>query len=140
MWSLFKRLHNRTPVDVLNFTFWQMVLGLVPMVAIAAATHARPIEWTPEFIGLTLFLGIVGTAGGWMAWFYVLRRMPAGTTSMSSLGIPVIAHRQARRCSSASGPRGAELTGMVLIGAALGIVSWDMIRKHREVEPPMGQE
>jgi drug/metabolite transporter (DMT)-like permease len=136
---LFKRLHNRTEVDVLNFTFWQMVLGLVPMAAIAAATHTRPIEWTPEFIGLTLFLGILATGGGWMAWFYVLRRMPAGTTSMSSLAIPVIAIASSA-LQLGERPGGAELTGMVLVGAALGIVSWDMIRKHREVEPLMGQE
>jgi drug/metabolite transporter (DMT)-like permease len=31
-------------------------------------------------------------------------------------------------------------TSVLLIGAALAIVSWDTIRKHREVEPLMGQE
>ena len=136
---LFKRLHNRAPVDAVNFTFWQMVLGLVPMVAIAAAMHSRPIDWTPEFIGLTLFLGILGTAGGWMAWFYVLRRLPAGTTSMSSLAIPVIAIAGSA-LQLGERPGASELTGMALVGAALGIVSWDTIRKHREVEPLMGQE
>jgi len=136
---LFKRLHNRAPVDAVNFTFWQMVLGLVPMVAIAAAMHSRPIDWTPEFIGLTLFLGILGTAGGWMAWFYVLRRLPAGTTSMSSLAIPVIAIAGSA-LQLGERPAAPELTGMALVGAALAIVSWDTIRKHREVEPLMGQE
>jgi drug/metabolite transporter (DMT)-like permease len=136
---LFKRLHNRAPVDVFNFTFWQMVLGMVPMIAIAAATHSRPIGWTPQFIGLTLFLGVVATAGGWMAWFYVLRRLPAGTTSMSSLAIPVIAILGSA-VQLGERPEGTELVGMLLIGAALAIVSWDMIRKHREVEPLMGQE
>jgi drug/metabolite transporter (DMT)-like permease len=65
-----------------------------------------------------------------MAWFYVLRRMPAGTTSMSSLAIPVIAIARLGAAARRA-PGGAELTGMV-VGAALGIVSWDMIRKHRE--------
>jgi len=37
-------------------------------------------------------------------------------------------------------PRTTELAGIVFIAAALGIVSWDAIRKHREVEPLMGQE
>jgi drug/metabolite transporter (DMT)-like permease len=136
---LFKRLHNRAPVDAVNFTFWQMVLGLVPMVAFAAATHSRPIDWTPEFIGLTLFLGILGTAGGWMAWFYVLRRLPAGVTSMSSLAIPVIAIAGSA-LQLGERPAAPELTGMVLVTAALAIVSWDTIRKHQEVEPLMGQE
>ena len=134
-----KRLHNRHPVDVFNFTFWQMALGLVPMVVVALAAHTRPIEWTREFIVLTLLLGIVGSAGGWMAWFYVLRRLPAGTTSMSSLGIPVVALASSA-AQLGERPRASELTGMLLIGAALAIVSWDTIRKHREVEPLMGQE
>jgi len=64
-----------------------MALGLVPMAVVALAAHTRPIEWTRQFVVLTLLLGIVGSAGGWLAWFYVLRRLPAGTTSMSSLGI-----------------------------------------------------
>jgi len=122
-----------------NFTFWQMALGLIPMVVVALAAHARPIEWTGEFILLTLLLGVVGSAVGWMAWFYVLRRLPAGTTSMSSLGIPLVA-----LCASVlqlgERPRAAELAGMVLIVAALAIVSWETIRTHREVEPLMGQE
>jgi drug/metabolite transporter (DMT)-like permease len=136
---LFKRLHNREPVDVINFTFWQMICGLVPMLVIAVTTHARPIQWTPTFVGLTLFLGIFATGGGWMAWFYVLRRLPAGTSRMSSLAIPVVAI-VGSAIQLGERPAASELTGMVLIGTALAIISWDTIRKHREVEPLMGQE
>jgi drug/metabolite transporter (DMT)-like permease len=136
---LFRRLHNREPVDVINFTFWQMICGLVPMLVIAVTTHARPIQWTPTFVGLTLFLGIFATGGGWMAWFYVLRRLPAGTTSMSSLAIPVVAI-VGSAIQLGERPAASELTGMVLIGTALAIISLDTICKHREVEPLMGQE
>jgi drug/metabolite transporter (DMT)-like permease len=73
-----------------NFTFWQMALGLIPMLAVVYVTHDRAIAWTPPFIALVLVLGIVATAGGWIAWFHVLRSLPASTTSMSSLGIPVV--------------------------------------------------
>lgn len=134
-----KRLHNRHPVDVFNFTFWQMAMGLIVMVPVALASHSRPIDWTPEFIGLTTLLGIVGTAGGWMAWFYVLKRLPAGVTSMTSLGIPVIA-LLGSALQLGERPTPLELTGMVLTGVALAIVSWDTYRRHREVEPAMGQE
>jgi drug/metabolite transporter (DMT)-like permease len=136
---IFKRLHNQHPVDAFNFTFWQMVLGLVPMVVVALAAHTRPIEWTSEFVVLTLLLGAVGSAGGWLAWFYVLRRLPAGTTSMSSLGIPIVA-RVSSAIQLGERPRTTEFAGIVLIAAALAIVSWDAIRKHREVEALMGQE
>jgi len=116
-----------------------MALGLIPMVIVALAVHTQPIQWTREFVLLTLLLGIVGSAGGWLAWFYVLRRLPAGTTSMSSLGVPVVA-LVSSAIQLGERPRTTELAGMLLIGAALAIVSWDTIRKHGEVEALMGQE
>jgi drug/metabolite transporter (DMT)-like permease len=134
-----KRLQNRHPVDLFNFTFWQMVLGLLPMIVVAAATHSRPIEWTPEFVVLSLLLGIVATAGGWMAWFYVLDRLPAGTTSMASLGIPVVA-LLGGAIQLGERPTAAEWAGMGLIAIALALVSWDTIRRHKRVDALMGQE
>jgi drug/metabolite transporter (DMT)-like permease len=136
---IFKRLHNQHPVEAFNFTFWQMALGLIPMAIVALALHTQPIQWTREFVLLTLLLGIVASAGGWLAWFYVLRRLPAGTTSMSSLGVPVVA-LVSSAIQLGERPRTTELAGMLLIGAALAIVSWDTIRKHGEVEALMGQE
>jgi drug/metabolite transporter (DMT)-like permease len=134
-----KRLQNRHPVDLFNFTFWQMVLGLAPMAAVAAATHTRPIDWTPEFIVLSLLLGVGATAGGWMAWFYVLNRLPAGTTSMSSLAIPVVA-LLGSAIQLGERPSASEWAGMGLIAVALALVSWDTIRRHKPVEALMGQE
>ncbi len=134
-----KRLHNRHPVDVFNFTFWQMALGLIPMAAVAFATHSRPIQWTPQFVLLVLSLGIIATAGGWGAWFYVLRRLPAGTTSMASLGIPVVA-LIASTIQLGERPTPLEKSGMALLGIALALTSWDTIRRRRPVEPLMGQE
>jgi drug/metabolite transporter (DMT)-like permease len=134
-----KRLKNRHPVDVFNFTFWQMALGLIPMVLVASVTPERPIDWTVEFVALALILGVAATAGGWGAWFYVLQRLPAGTTSMSSLGIPVIA-LLASAIQLGERHTVSEWAGMSLIALALALVSWDTIRRHREVSPLMGQE
>jgi drug/metabolite transporter (DMT)-like permease len=134
-----KGLHNRHPVDVFNFTFWQMVLGLIPMLAVVSISHDRTIAWTPQFIALVLVLGTVATGGGWMAWFYVLRSLPAGTTSMSSLGIPVVALLSSA-LQLGERPTSAEWIGMGLIALALALVSWDTIRRHQPVEALMGQE
>lgn len=134
-----KRLKNRQPVDVFNFTFWQMALGLLPMTAVAALAPQRPIDWTPEFIAIVLLLGVVATAGGWGAWFYVLQRLPAGTTSMSSLGVPVVA-LLASAIQMGERHSAPEWAGMALIAAALALMSWDTIRSRREVAPMMGQE
>jgi drug/metabolite transporter (DMT)-like permease len=134
-----KRLHNRHPVDMFNFAYWQMALGLIPMLAVAYVGHDRAITWAPQFIALVLVLGIVATAGGWMAWFYVLRSLPAGTTSMSSLGIPVVALLSSA-LQLGERPSPAEWIGMGSITLALAVVSWDTIRRHQPVEALMGQE
>ncbi len=134
-----KRLHNKHRVDMYNFTFWQMALGLVPMVLVAVSTHSEPIRWTAAFIGILLTLGVVATALGWMAWFYVLNRLPAGTASMSSLGIPVVA-LGGSALQLGERPTLTEWTGIAFIALALAIVSWDTIRRHRPNEPLMGQE
>lgn len=134
-----KKLHNREPVEPLNFTFWQMLFGLMPMLAFAAAMHSRPIQWTPQFIVVLLVLSTIATAGGWMMWLYVLHRLPAGTTSMSSLGVPVVALASSA-IQMGERPTGPEMAGMALIACALAIVSWDTIRRHLEIDPQMGQE
>jgi len=134
-----KRLHNRHPVDMYNFTFWQMALGLVPMVLVALNTPAEPIRWSATFVALLLGLGVVATALGWIAWFYVLNRLPAGTASMSSLGIPVVA-LLGSALQLGERPTSTEWTGMALVALALAVVSWDTIRLHRPSEPLMGQE
>ena len=74
-----------------------------------------------------------------MMWLYVLHRLPAGTTSMSSLGVPVIALGSSA-IQLGERPHAAELAGMGLIATALAIVSWDTVRQNREVDPQMGQE
>lgn len=134
-----KRLKNRHPVDIVNFTFWQMVLGMLPMGLVAWLTPERPIDWSGAFIALVLLLGAVATGGGWGAWFYVLQRLPAGTASMGSLGIPVIA-LAASAIQLGERHSATEWTGMGLIGLALALVSWETVRQHREVAALMGQE
>ncbi len=134
-----KHLHNRVKVDALSFTFWQMIVGMVPVLIAQAFVERPPIVWSGTFIGVTLFNGILATGFGWLAWLYVLHRLPAGTTSLSSLGIPVIAIF-ASWIQLGEKPGGSELIGMLLIGIALALLSYLSIRRHEEPEPMTGQE
>ncbi|MFO1320943.1 MAG: DMT family transporter [Burkholderiales bacterium] len=136
---LAKRHQRRHRVDVLGFTFWQMLIGLVPMGLVAWAVPQRAIEWSWPFVASLGFSGIVATGAGWFLWLYVLQRLPAGTTSLASLGIPVIAAASSA-LQLGERLRPAELAGMALIGVALGIISWDMSRRQRPPDPAMGQE
>lgn len=134
-----KRLHNRAKVDALSFTFWQMIVGMVPILAAQAFVERQPIVWSGTFIGVTLFNGILATGFGWLAWLYVLHRLPAGTTSLSSLGIPVIAILSSW-IQLGEQPGGSELIGMLLIGIALALLSYLSIRRREVPEPMTGQE
>lgn len=134
-----KRLHNREPVDAISFTFWQMLFGTIPVLLIEAAFDRNTIDWTGTFIFCAVFNGAVATGIGWAMWLYVLHRLPAGTTSLSSLGIPVIA-TLASWLQLGERPAPIELVGMLMIGMALALVSWLTIRRREETEPMMGQE
>lgn len=136
---LAKRLHNREPVDALSFTFWQMIVGLVPILIAQALIDRPPIIWSNTFILVTIFNGVLATGIGWLAWLYVLHRLPAGTTSLASLGIPVIAMLSSW-IQLGEDPGRSELFGMLLIGVALAILSWLSIRRHEQPEPMTGQE
>lgn len=129
--------HHR--VDVLAFTFWQMLIGLIPMAVVAWAVPQRSVVWSGPFILALAFSGVVATGAGWFLWLYVLQRLPAGTTSLASLSIPVIA-AVSSAIQLGERLRPAELAGMALIGAALGLMSWDMSRRQRPPDAAMGQE
>lgn len=134
-----KRLHAREKVEEAAFTFWQMAIGVIPILTLDAIFDNRAIQWTPVFIAAALFNGVVATGIGWLAWLYVLHRLPAGTTSLSSLGIPIIA-AAASWLQLGEKPTRVELVGMLLIGAALAVISWLTIRRHEQPEPLTGQE
>ncbi|HEX9450533.1 MAG TPA: EamA family transporter [Burkholderiales bacterium] len=134
-----KRLHNRAKVEPLSFTFWQMIVGLVPVLICQVLLDRPSIVWSNTFIGVTIFNGVMATGFGWLAWLYVLHRLPAGTTSLSSLGIPVIAIFSSW-IQLGEQPGRSELLGMLLIGIALALLSYLSIRRHEEPEPMTGQE
>ena len=134
-----KRLHNRAQVEPLSFTFWQMIIGLIPVIICQLLFDRPPIVWSNTFVVVTMFNGVMATGIGWLAWLYVLHRLPAGTTSLSSLGIPVIAIFSSW-IQLGEQPGRSELLGMLLIGIALALLSYLSIRRHEEPEPMTGQE
>ena len=134
-----KRLHNRIQVDPLSFTFWQMLIGLVLILAAQAVAPRQPIAWNAEFIVNAVFCGALASGTGWLMWLYVLQRLPAGTTSLATLAVPVIA-ALASWLQLGEQPGRFELAGMLLIGIALTLLSWLSIRKHEQPEPTTGQD
>lgn len=134
-----KKMHNEGPVDALSFSFWQMVIGALPVFVLDVTFDHSTVQWSAEFIVCALLAGVFSTGGGWLMWLYLLHRLPAGTTSLSSLGIPVIAVLGSR-LQLGEEPGRAELIGMLLIAIALALISWLSIRRREQIEPMMAQE
>lgn len=124
---LTKRAQRDGTADALEFTFWQMAVGVVPLIAVAVLAAEPAPRSGPTLIGALLFSGVVSTAAGWFMWQYVLNRLSAGTTSLSSLAVPVIAMiASALQFGERLGT--TELAGAALIIVALSLVSWDAAR------------
>jgi drug/metabolite transporter (DMT)-like permease len=133
-----KYLQSRERVDIINFTFWQTVFGTIPVVLAERIFDTSAIEWNATFLVCALIIGVGATGLGWVMWLYVLHRLPAGTTSLSSLGVPVVAGISSwLQLGERPGP--LELAGMVLIATALALISWLNIRQSR-VSPAVAIE
>ncbi|MEM7467910.1 MAG: DMT family transporter [Pseudomonadota bacterium] len=129
-----KRMQNRAPMDLIAMTAWQMFFGLIPLIVAAVLTPNAYVEWTPRFIGVVLFIGVISTACGWLLWVYALNNLEAGTASLGTLLAPVIA-----MASSAyhfgERPNGVEYLGMGAIIAALLTLSFIAIRATTRATP-----
>jgi drug/metabolite transporter (DMT)-like permease len=127
-----KLLRAKVELDLLSLTTWQMLLGSVPLAAIAFFVQQAPINWTPIFIAALAFNAIVCNALAfnaivcnalaWLLWLYILDTLPASTASMGTLAVPVISVLAAW-LQLGERPSGMEALGMVLIGVALAVIS-----------------
>jgi drug/metabolite transporter (DMT)-like permease len=127
-----KRLRSTRSVDLLALTAWQMALGALPLILLAAVIPERPTAWTPSYLGILAFISIGSTALGWWLWIYILDRVPAWEASLSVLGTPVVAILSSR-LTFGEEFKPAEIAGILLIGtglALLSMLSWLASRHH----------
>lgn len=84
-----KRIRVRPGLVAL--TGWQLVIGGVPLLLLAAREPAGlAIAWTPTFVATLLFLALLGTALPTTLWFWLLQGEEAGRLSMFLFLIPVL--------------------------------------------------
>lgn len=73
-----------------ELVFWQALLATVLLVPLALLHDGVPsIDWQPSLIGLLLYGGVFGIALAYWAVTTVNRMLPATTTSLGLLGVPV---------------------------------------------------
>ena len=134
---LVKRLRSRHQVDLLALTTWQMLIGSVPLIVLAALVPERATEWSGSYIGILVFMSVASTALCWWLWIYILDRVPAWEASLSVLGTPVVAILSSRLTFGESF-KSLEVAGIVLIGSGLALLSligWAASRRNPVKRP-----
>jgi drug/metabolite transporter (DMT)-like permease len=126
-----KLLRRRHEVDLLSLTAWQLLLGSIPLVIIAAATWSPPV-WSGTFIAGFAFTLLAGNCLAWILWLYVLHALPAGTAGLGMLLTPVVGIT-ASWIQLGEQPGGVEGVGMLfIVGALLLTVGAEVFRGRRQ--------
>jgi drug/metabolite transporter (DMT)-like permease len=125
-----KVLRRREQVDLLSLTAWQGLLGSVPLVVLAFLFPGDGIQWSVTFIWSLAFTVVIGTSVGFLLWMYVLSALPAGVAGIGTIGSPVVG---VLTSWSLLGEElsAAEITGMVLVVAALTVLAFSGLRVAR---------
>jgi probable blue pigment (indigoidine) exporter len=78
------------PDDVLVTTSWQLVAGGLLLLPVAALAEGPPPPLDGPALAALLYLGLVGSALGYVLWFRGLTRMDAGAVAVVGLVNPVV--------------------------------------------------
>lgn len=93
-WALSVLVAKRIPVsgswDLLSLTGWQMVLGSLPLILLAWWVPGRSTDWTGVYAAALVYNVVLATALAWLLWLFIVGRLPATVSGLSSLIIPVV--------------------------------------------------
>lgn len=88
---LIRKWASRMPTT--TFTAWQMVIGVVPILAIALVIEEgsfNPLTLAPGPLAAVLYNMLVAFGFCYWAWMKIAQNAPAGVASLASLMVPVV--------------------------------------------------
>ncbi|MBI2978738.1 MAG: DMT family transporter [Rhodospirillales bacterium] len=108
-------------VPTIRLMPWQMLLGTLILVVAAAAIEGVPRpRWSPALYAIMAYNGPIASAFCFWAFVTVSRSLPAMSTALGSLGVPVVGIVSAAMILD-EGFGVAKIVGLVLI--SLGVVA-----------------
>ena len=134
--KLMQRKHH---VDVISLTTWQMAIGALPLMLIAALTYSGGPEWTAGFVWGLAYTVIFANAVAWVLWLYALRTLSAGAAGLGTLAIPVVGV-VAAWLQLGEVPTLVEGIGMALIVGALAVLAARGLAAGRRRPSPADEE
>jgi len=128
-----KHLQRRDPVSMIALNMWQMIAAAATLSLGLTLVHEAPVVWSGEFIAALLFTAVIATGFGWMLFYYALRRMSAGMTSLGTLATPIVGVLCAW-WQLGERPSALEASGMLLIAVGLSLLAWNGLRANARTE------
>ncbi len=77
--------------SVLTIAAWQLIVGSLPLLALSSLIERDgQMLWTAEFVGLLLFLALIGTSFTTAVWYWLVQREDLGRLTMALFLVPVL--------------------------------------------------
>ena len=117
-------------VDLLALTAWQLIIGSLPLLAVSlVAEHNAVVAWNTIFVGLLLFLALIGTAFANAVWYWLVRHDDVGRLTMFFFLVPVFGLAIAALAFGETIGL-LESLGVAVTLAAIGAIAWESWSSH----------
>lgn len=117
-------------LDLVTASGWHFLIGGSLLAGWAASVEGAPrVDWTPRFLVVLAFLGVIGTAAAYLVWFAESLRCELGTLAAWTFLVPVVGV-----VLSALVLREVP-TGWTAAGVALVLVSLWSVLRPRDTRP-----
>lgn len=110
---------------------WQLLLGGAALFAVSAVLEPQaPVRWAAPFVGLLLFLAVIGTALTTVVWYWLVQRDDVGRLSIALFFVPAVGLGLG---TALFGERleHAQVLGVALILSALAVLMLGGKRRER---------
>jgi drug/metabolite transporter (DMT)-like permease len=117
-----KHLQRKSAFDPMTFTAWQVLIGSLPLIAIAIAFHAGPLVLTTQSALAVAYNGVLATGLAFVLFAYAMKSLSVTIAGAGGLSIPVIGVAAAW-WQLGERPGGLEWAGMACILGALALMA-----------------
>ncbi len=131
---IIKLMQRRPGFDIVSVTAWQLLYGSVPLLLVAWLVPQKPAQWTPYLVMAVFYNVVLVCAFAFLLWTFIMKRLPAGVAGMSTLAVPVIGILTSMM-ELGERPDAWEALGMVLVIAALALLTLLRLRENRKYQP-----
>lgn len=111
--------------SLLAVTAWQLIIGSLPLLGIAALVERdATVVWNLEFVGLLLFLALVGTSLTFALWYWLIQYEEVGRLTIVLFMVPVLGLAFAV-LSFGEQIQALQAIGVLATLAGIGAVVWE---------------